>query len=98
MISALSFMIADEQEVDMSKLIDDAGPVAGLFVLLLGIGIFFLWRSMSKQLKRIDPDLPAGRDDRLQARDRALTQEAVDQGEQAEPGAPAPDADEPSRT
>lgn len=93
MIGRLARIVADEHQDAMSKLIDDAGPVAGLFVLVLGIGVFLLWRSMTKQLKRISPDLPAGRDDRLRARDRSRTQEAVEEGENA-----APDADESSRT
>jgi len=59
MITTLAAVLADDPD-EMSKLIDDAGPVAGLFVLVLGIVVFFLWRSMRKQLKRIDPELPAG--------------------------------------
>ena len=53
-----------------ASLIDQAGPIAGLFVLALGIAMFFLWRSMSKQMKRIDPTPADGRDDREQALDR----------------------------
>ncbi len=67
----------DEQKT----LIDNALPIAGLFVLVLLIAVFFLWRSMNKQIKRIDPSLPEGRDDREQAMDRALTEEAVARGE-----------------
>jgi len=32
-------------------------------------------------MKKIDPSLPQGRDDREQALDRRLTQEAVERGE-----------------
>ena len=92
MIISLALVIADDQQDKMSSLIDDAGPVAGLFVLILGIVVFFLWRSMRKQLKRIDPDLPAGPNDREQAEDRALTEEAVELGEVA-----TPDDDESAR-
>lgn len=88
MIGSLALIVAVDPQDVRSKLIDDAGPVAGLFVLLLGIGMFLLWRSMTKQLKRINPDLPAGRDGRLQARDRAITQEPADPSD--------PDADESS--
>ena len=92
MILPLVMVIADDQQDEMSKLIDDAGPVAGLFVLVLGIFVFLLWRSMRKQLKRIDPTLPEGRHDREQAADRAMTQEAVELGEAA-----TPDDDESAR-
>ena len=47
--------------------------------------MFFLWRSMSKQMKKIDPSLPDGPDDHEQARDRAITREAVERGEAADP-------------
>lgn len=66
---------------DRKTLIDNALPIAGLFVLVLGIAMFFLWKSLNKQMKRIDPDLPAGPDGREQALDRALTQEAVERGQ-----------------
>ena len=47
--------------------------------------MFLLWRSMSKQMKKIDPSLPDGPDDREQARDRAITREAVKRGEAVDP-------------
>lgn len=51
-------MEADQS--DLSSIIDSAGPIAGLFVVLLGVALFLLWRSMNRQLRRIDPDLPEG--------------------------------------
>jgi hypothetical protein len=48
---------------------------------------------MRKQIGRIDSSLPAGADDREQARDRLLTEEAVARGESDEastPDEPAP--------
>ena len=75
---------ADDQQSQMAKLIDDAGPIAGLFVLVLLICMFFLWRSLNKQIKRIDPTLPEGPDDQQQALDRQLTEDAVKRGEDAE--------------
>lgn len=88
MIATVAVVLAEDPD-EMSKLIDDAGPVAGLFVLVLGIAIFFLWRSMNKQLKRIDPALAPGADDTEQELDRALTREAVEERDAA-----MPDADE----
>ena len=75
---------AEDQRSQMAKLIDDAGPIAGLFVLVLLIAMFFLWRSLNKQIKRIDPTLPEGPDDQQQALDRQLTEDAVTRGEDAE--------------
>jgi hypothetical protein len=98
-IGALVPILTDDQQDVMSKLIDDAGPIAGLFVLLLGFGLFLLWRSMTRQLKRIDPDLPAGRDDRQQAFDMQLTEEAVEKGEdEAASDVVSPEADDRSQS
>ncbi|CAB4867047.1 MAG: hypothetical protein F2793_02525 [Actinobacteria bacterium] len=69
--------LADE---DLSSVIDGAGPIAGLFMVVLAIAVFVIWKSMNKQFKRIDPNLPMGRDDRMQAADRTLTAEAVERG------------------
>ncbi|MDO9485971.1 MAG: hypothetical protein Q7K25_07910 [Actinomycetota bacterium] len=55
--------VADEEA--MKSVIDKAGPLALLFVVLLGIALFFLFRSMKRQLKRVDehfPDDPPGAD------------------------------------
>jgi hypothetical protein len=84
-INALIVLAADEdQRTEMSRLIDDAGPIAGLFVLGLGIALFFLWRSLNKQVKRIDPSLPEGPHDLEQEEDRQLTERAVERGEDAQ--------------
>ena len=37
-----------------------AGILGGLSVTLLAVAVFFLWRSMRKQMKKIDPSLPKG--------------------------------------
>ena len=81
---AVAVLAADDQQSQMAKLIDDAGPIAGLFVLVLLIAMFFLWRSLNKQIKRIDPTLPEGPDDQQQALDRQLTEDAVKRGEDVE--------------
>ena len=81
---AVAVLAADDQQSQMAKLIDDAGPIAGLFVLVLLIAMFFLWRSLNKQIKRIDPTLPEGPDDQQQTLDRQLTDDAVKRGEDAE--------------
>ena len=83
---ATAAVVAEDIDPDSKEsLIDGALPIAGLFVLVLLVVMFFLWRSMSKQMKKIDPSLPDGPDDREQARDRALTREAVERGDAADP-------------
>jgi hypothetical protein len=83
---ASATVVAEEIDPDSKEsLIDNALPIAGLFVLVLLVAMYFLWRSMSKQMKKIDPSLPDGPDDREQARDRAVTREAVERAEAADP-------------
>lgn len=80
-----SAVLAEDLDPDQrATLIDNALPIAGLFVAVLLVAVFLLWRSMTRQMKKIDPALPQGRDDREQALDRQLTQEAVERGEAAD--------------
>lgn len=66
---------------DLSQVIDGAGPITGLFVLLLGIAVFIIWRSLNKQIKKVSPDLPAGPEDERLAEDAHFTEEAIERGE-----------------
>lgn len=66
---------------NMSQVIDGAGPITGLFVLLLGIAVFVIWRSMNKQIKKVSTDLPAGPEDERLAADEHFTEEAIERGE-----------------
>ena len=50
-----------DSESNLSETIAGAGPVAGFFVLLVGIVLVLLWLNMNRQMKRIDPNLPRGR-------------------------------------
>jgi len=68
-------------ESEMSRIIDSAGPITALFVILLAIGIFVIYKSMNRQMKKINPGLPPGPDDEEQAADRRATEEAVERGE-----------------
>lgn len=49
------FLLATDEQ--MKSVIDKAGPIALLFVLALGVALYFLIRSMNKQLKRADANL-----------------------------------------
>lgn len=82
-----SVLAADEvpNPDEQQKLISGALPIAGLFVVVLGIALFVLWKSMNKQMRKIDSALPEGADDKEQALDRSLTEEAVARGEEADP-------------
>lgn len=66
---------------EMQSIIDGTGPTIGLFVGLLAIAIFVIYKSMSRQMKRINPDLPMGADDREHIADSAYTEEAIERGE-----------------
>ena len=50
-----------DNESNLSDTIAGAGPIAGFFVLLVGIALVLLWLNMNRQMKRIDSDLPRGR-------------------------------------
>ena len=48
---------------NVSQVIDGAGPITGLFVLLLGVAVFLICRSLNKQMKKVDATLPGGPED-----------------------------------
>ncbi len=75
-------IIFGQDEEQMKTVIDQAGPIAMLFVLALGGAIFVIWRSLKKQIGRIDPNLPKGTDDERQAADERYQEEAVKRGEE----------------
>ena len=78
-------MMVRMAEEDLSSVIDGAGLLAGLFMLLLAVAVFIIWKSMNRQFKRIDPSLPMGPDDLEQAADRRYTEEALERGEEPAP-------------
>ena len=52
----MMFVLADE--ASLTNVIDKAGPIALLFVFALGAALYFIWKSMNKQLKKIDENIP----------------------------------------
>lgn len=71
--------LADQEE--LKDVIDRAGPIALIFVVALGIAVFLIARSMNRQMKKINPDLPRGVDEERRAADARYTQQAVERGE-----------------
>ncbi|MDO8732324.1 MAG: hypothetical protein Q7L55_07105 [Actinomycetota bacterium] len=53
------YLLADVPDDAMKSVIDKAGPIAMIFVVLLGVALFFLFRSMKRQLKRVDEHFPS---------------------------------------
>lgn len=72
----------------MRKLIDNAGPLAMAFLVALGVAIWLLFRSLRRQLGRIDPELPPGPKDLEQARDRQVILDAMERGARTADGDP----------
>jgi hypothetical protein len=75
-----------DNEANLSETIAGAGPIAGFFVLLVGIALVLLWLNMNRQMKRIDPDLPRGR------REAQIDQEMNDTAQMEESAEQDPDA------
>ena len=81
LFAATESPLPTEPASDIQTVIDGAGPIAGLFVLLLAIALVILIVSMTRQFKKINPDLPAGKADLHREQDAEYTEEAVEKGE-----------------
>ncbi len=75
-----------EDERNLSQLIDSAGPITGLIVLLVAGAMVLLWFSMNRQLKKVSPTLPDGPEDRRQQADERYTEEAEERGAEEQAG------------
>ena len=71
---------------NISQVIDGGLQVVGIIVLILGIAVFLLWKSMNRQIKKIDTDLPGGPQDARIAEDEMFTEEAIVRGEDERDG------------
>lgn len=67
---------------NVSLVVDGGLQVVGIIVLILGIAVFLLWKSMNRQIKKINVDLPPGPQDERIAEDEHFTEEAVIHGEE----------------
>ena len=65
-----------------SVVVDGGLQIVGIIVLVLGIVVFLLWKSMNRQMKKINIDLPPGPQDERIAEDQLFTEEAVVRGEE----------------
>lgn len=71
------------------------GAIGLVIFIALGLGTYFLWRSMNKQLKRIDFDEGVSPGDAIDVRDSARSGAAPTQADSPAGGsAPAPEDDE----
>lgn len=65
----------------VSNVIDGGLQIVGILVLILGLAVFLLWKSMNRQMKKINVNLPAGPEDERLAEDEHFTEEAIKRGE-----------------
>lgn len=80
-------VLAEQSESDLSRIIDSAGPITGLVFLLLLVALIVIFRSMSKQMKKINPDLPLGPGEVREEQDLQAQEDAVERGRDEQPRA-----------
>lgn len=90
--SPLPSPLPEEPPIDPSRV--TPGLLALVSFVFLLVAIFLLYRSMRKQIGRVDPNLPDGPGDAERAADARYTEEAEERGSQ-EPGTQESGADEP---
>lgn len=66
---------------NVSVVVDGGLQIVGVLVLVLGLAVFLLWKSMNRQIKNINVGLPPGPQDERLAEDEHYTEEAVEAGE-----------------
>ncbi len=76
--SPLPSPLPTEPPIDPSRV--TPGVLALISVLFLVIAIVLLYRSMRKQISKVDPNLPEGPGDAERAMDAQLTEEAEERG------------------
>ena len=101
--SPLPSPLPEEPPIDPSLV--TPGLLGLISFLFLVVAIVLLYRSMRKQMAKVDPNLPDGPGDAERAADAHLTEEAEERGEQEDgtgtsggPGTPgSPGAEPPTR-
>lgn len=71
--------LPDEPPIDPSRITPGLLGLASFLFLI--VAVVLLYRSMRKQMSKVDPDLPEGPGDRERAEDARLTEEAEKRGE-----------------
>lgn len=74
-------LLADPTD-DLNSVIDGAGPLSFVFFAFLAVALFFIIRSMNRQFKKVNKDLPPGKADRRRAFDESIIQQAEVRGEE----------------
>ena len=69
-----------EPPIDPSRV--TPGLLGLVSILFLGIAVILLYRSMRKQMGKVDPNLPMGPGDEERAEDAHYTEEAEKRGEE----------------
>jgi len=88
--SPLPSPLPEEPPIDPSRV--TPGLLALISFVFLVIAIVLLYRSMRKQISRVDPNLPDGPGDAERAADERFTEKAEERGSQ---GSQASGTDEP---
>lgn len=92
MMAALWFESADPSPLPQDPPFDPSRVTPGVLglvsFLFLVVAVFLLYRSLRKQMSKVDPNLPAGPGDRERAYDAELTEEAEHNGEADTPEPP----------
>lgn len=73
--------VSQAPDSTISQVIDGAGPVTGLFVVLVLLALVLLMRSMARQLRKVDPSLPDGPDDLERRAGEEAIEQAVERGQ-----------------
>jgi hypothetical protein len=82
--SPLPSPLPEEPPIDPSRV--TPGLLALVSFIFLVIAIVLLYRSMRKQISRVDPNLPDGPGDAERAADERFTEEAEERGSQESQG------------
>ena len=75
--------LPEEPPIDPSRITPGFLGLASF--LFLVVAVFLLYRSMRKQMSKVDPNLPEGPGDKERAEDERLTEEAEKRGEADDP-------------
>lgn len=79
--------LPEEPPIDPSRV--TPGLLGFISFAFLVIAVVLLYRSMRKQMAKVNPDLPDGPGDRERRADAEMTEDAEERGSDAPPASPA---------